>query len=273
MWLPDEELWFELYYHIMIAESRARGILLAKNTHVLEAFNKTFAGHFIQDHNGYETGPRAARQNNAFASKFNRMCPKLRARLHHCVFGKSGDTFVPDITLDMLHAYQNMKDALKQSGIGEESDYAEHLEEWCHLFANLPGTGHITAQHEQLTMAENDAAAVLISLSQESVESDGEDDVLETLENGADYNVIEDYSTSRMQYPSSPPNKHDMNWSPTEQCLLSSSTTSSHQSDNPMTPPRRQSSHPTNLDFHCDYARSVTPVYELDVTSLIASPD
>ncbi|KAH7396792.1 hypothetical protein DE146DRAFT_789439 [Phaeosphaeria sp. MPI-PUGE-AT-0046c] len=273
IWLPDEELWFELYYHIMIAESRARGILLPKNARVLEAFNKTFVGRIVQDHNDRESAPRTARQFNAFASKFNRMCPKLRARLKQCIFGKSGDIFVPDITLGMVSAYKDMKAALEESGIVEESDYAEHLSEWCHLFAHLPGTSHVTKQQKQLSMAEDDAAAVLISLSQDSVQSEGEDDVLKTSEVGADHKEFEDPSTPSIQYSNAPWNEHGMSWSPTKNLSVSSSTTPSHLFDDPVRFHHDRFFTTTNLDSQSGAKRSVTPVCELDIDSLIASPD
>lgn len=272
VWLPYEELWFELYFQLSIAESRMHGILLPKNARVLKAFNSTFVGHSIRDQNGNYTAPRAARQENAFASKFNRMCPNLRARLQQCTFGKSGDIFVPEISLEMLHAYRQMKIELEGRGIKEECVYSEHLQEWCHLFAHLPGTSHVTIQKKQLSMAEDDAAAVLISLSQEHAKSEGEDDVLKNSEDGADYKAPEDPSTSSMQYSTATWNKHDNVWSSTERPSFSSSTTSSQKSDTPVTPTHAYS-FANSMDSKYQYQRPTTPVCELDITSLIASPD
>jgi hypothetical protein len=174
MWLPDEELWFELYFNLSIAESRTRGILVPKTLQVLVAFNKTFVGKILQDSHGNDVGPRAARQSNAFASKFNRMCPHLRARLHQSVFGKSGDTFLPEITLDMLLSYKDMKINMEYKGITKESEYNEDLQEWLHLFSHLPTVNDFPdSSVDDLpgSSAEDDAAAVLISMATQPTNS------------------------------------------------------------------------------------------------------
>ena len=104
MWHEMEELWFELYFHLSIAESRKRGIMLPVTKVVRQAFNETFVGQVLQDKDGDDLDIRTERQSNAFASKFNRVCPLLRARLNNCVFGKSGDVFIPKITFEVSSA-------------------------------------------------------------------------------------------------------------------------------------------------------------------------
>lgn len=141
VWCEEEELWFELYYHLSIAESRARGLLLPKIKMISDAFNATFAGHTFGDQDGNEVEPRATRQVNAFGAKFKRMCPRLRSRLHQCVFGKSGDVFVPEITLDMLGRYREMKLQMSDMGVVEESAYSDDLGEWQSFFFNLSSIG------------------------------------------------------------------------------------------------------------------------------------
>jgi hypothetical protein len=179
VWLPIEELWFELYFHLSIAESRDRGFILPKTVNVLEAFNSTFVGRVVRDFKGEETLPRVERKPNAFASKFNRMCPELRARLGECTFRKSGDVCVPEITLEMVEKYEVMK---RELGIEKESVYAVQLEEWCRLFANLPGVGDDRGETEavvsvedrfgdgggktdEVSLAEDEAAAALVSMA------------------------------------------------------------------------------------------------------------
>lgn len=271
MWLPDEELWFELYFQLSIAESRMRGILLPKNLRVLAAFNSTFVGCVVRDQNGQETLSRAARQINAFASKFNRMCPELRARLKECTLGMSGDVFVPDITLDMLYAYRKVKVELEKNGSEEQCAISDHLQDWCRQFAQQADTGRSTTSKSNLSMAEDDAAAVLISLSQESAQSEGEDDMFETSSDDADHEEIEDPSNSSMRYFASW-NKQGDAWSSTEQASFSSSVTSVQQRDTPVTP-HNDYSFLSRLDSQCQYQREATPVCELDIASLIASPD
>ncbi|KAH8730735.1 hypothetical protein GQ44DRAFT_722985 [Phaeosphaeriaceae sp. PMI808] len=134
LWLPDEELWFELHFQLTIAESRVRGILLPKTSAVLQSFNETFVGRVIRDCHGFDTEPRVERNSNAFASKFNRMCPGLRARLNQSVFGRSGDSFVPGISVEMLEAYKRMKGDMERKGIENESAYSEHLGSGCISF-------------------------------------------------------------------------------------------------------------------------------------------
>jgi hypothetical protein len=183
MWLPDEELWFELYYQLSIAESRARGILLPKMIDILASFNQTFAGRILQDHHGRDTDPRAERQCNAFMSKFNRMCPQLRARLQQCVFAMSGDAFVPSISLKMLEAYKRMKMEMEVKGVAKESGYSEDLEEWRYLFSHLPDEESVDIQDEPLATEEANAAAVLVSMAlqpvrvQDTIRAEGEDPV------------------------------------------------------------------------------------------------
>jgi hypothetical protein len=174
MWLPDEELWFELYFQMSIGEARVRGMLLPKTLLILDAFNETFVGRVLEDSHGNDVGPRIERKSNAFASKLNRMCPQLRARLHQSVFGKSGDIYVPKITFEMLQAYKDMKSDM---GIDEESDYSHDLEEWVHLFSHLPSIDDFP-----VTSVEDDVAAALISMAAQSVNtqqsqnSEGEED-------------------------------------------------------------------------------------------------
>ncbi|KAF2830804.1 hypothetical protein CC86DRAFT_402813 [Ophiobolus disseminans] len=164
LWLEDEELWFELYYQLSIAESLVRGILLPKTTTILDAFNATFVGRTLTDHHGKPTEPRVERHSNAFASKLNRMCQLLRNRLVQCVFGKSGDIFVPVITLKMLHQYKAMKLDMQAKGVVEESAYANDLEHWTSLFSHLPSATDIDMQDTPTSTAEQDAAATLLSL-------------------------------------------------------------------------------------------------------------
>jgi hypothetical protein len=179
VWLPIEESWFELYFHLSIAESRRRGFILPKTTHVLTAFNDTFVGQVVRGLKGEDTQPRVERKPNAFAAKFNRMCPELRARLWQCTFGKSGDVYVPEITLEMVYEYEKMKE---EFGIEKESVYAGQLKEWCRLFANLPSIGDGGRKDESVpqvedrvgdgrgtsddvSLAEDEAAAVLVSMA------------------------------------------------------------------------------------------------------------
>jgi hypothetical protein len=142
IWLPDEEIWFELYYHLSIAMAQACGMLIPKSREVLKSFNSTFAPLADGSSDGEQLpGDRSA---NAFASKLNRMCINLRNRLLASVYNKSGDCFVPTITLDMLQGYKNMKLDLAMKGIYGESAYSDGLEEWKHFLSHLPGdTSHL----------------------------------------------------------------------------------------------------------------------------------
>jgi hypothetical protein len=101
MWHEQEELWFELYFQLSIAESRKSDFMLPATKAVREAFNETFFGKVLQDKEGNNLEPRVERQANAFASKFNRVCSLLKKQLDDCVFSRSGDVFVPKITLEV----------------------------------------------------------------------------------------------------------------------------------------------------------------------------
>lgn len=277
MWLPDEELWFELYFQLSIAESRARGILLPKTLLILNAFNQTFAGHILQDSHGNKIGPRVERNSNAFASKLNRMWPQLRSRLHQCVFGKSGDIFVPEITLEMLHAYKEMKTKMADKGIEKESQYSDDLTEWRHLFSHLPSIEDVP-----VPTVEDDAAAVLISMAtqpinaQQSQEIEGEQDSSPPSETPTDMIESEGPSKMPLQYSTPPQNKADKESSATPE-LFHTTFRSSCDPDGPLTPARTLSfsdndnSEPVSVGFLAP--RSTTPVRDLDIASLIASPD
>jgi hypothetical protein len=136
-WLPEEELWFELYYHLSIARALACGMLIPKSREVLKSFNATFAPLAQGSSDGEQIpGDRTA---NAFASKLNRMCINLRNRLAATVHHKSGDCFVPTITLKMLNDYKKMKLDLGMKGIYGESAYSDDLEEWKYFLSHIPG--------------------------------------------------------------------------------------------------------------------------------------
>ncbi|KAH6865671.1 hypothetical protein BKA58DRAFT_276898, partial [Alternaria rosae] len=138
LWYEAEELWFELYFQLSIVEARKRGIMLPGSRQVREAFNKTFVGKVIQGRADEDLPPRVQREGNAFASKFNRMYPLLRARLNGCVMGRSGDVFVPVITFGMMESYKVMKRNLAERGIEAESEYADGLQEWQWFLSNMP---------------------------------------------------------------------------------------------------------------------------------------
>lgn len=172
MWHDIEELWFELYFHLSTAESRARCFILPKLQLVMDAFNATFVGQVLEMKDGTFTEPRIARQLNAFASKFNRVQPELKARLTQCVFGKSGDTFVPNIQFPMLDHYHAMKADMAAKGIHGESADSTNLGDWQYFFSHLPSGDDISilaathAHEERVTKAkEEDAAVALMTLA------------------------------------------------------------------------------------------------------------
>ncbi|KAI4925522.1 hypothetical protein J4E85_007401 [Alternaria conjuncta] len=175
LWYEAEELWFELYFQLSIVEARKRGIMLPGSRQVREAFNKTFVGSVIKGRNGEDLPPRVEREGNAFASKFNRMFPALRARLNGCVLGRSGDVFVPVITFGMVERYRVMKESLAKRGIEAESEYADGLEEWRWFLSHLPDVKMEADVKEEevreMKAKELDAVVALISLANSSVDS------------------------------------------------------------------------------------------------------
>jgi hypothetical protein len=290
LWLPDEELWFELYFHLTIAESRGRGILLSRTQSILEAFNETFVDRTIQDHHGKDTAPRLERQANAFSSKFNRMCPELRARLQQCVFGKTGDVFVPRITLEMLRAYKRMKLDMAAKGIHEESVYPDNLQEWRHLFSHLPSMGDIAMQTgqqaelrpeieyevaiamvnmaQQSATVEHEVAFAMVNMANQSASKTAGKDGLFVPTISLTNCPVAKFSGSAFRYSTPPQKKHTVAGSKTPMPSLTASLSSSLRSDDPLTPPRN-----SLFSKHAKVARPATPSRELDITSLIASPD
>jgi len=176
LWYEAEELWFELYFQLSIVEARKRGIMLPGNRQVRDAFNKTFVGRVIKGRGGEDLEPRVEREGNAFASKFNRMFPALRARLNGCVLGRSGDVFVPVITFGMVERYRVMKGKLTERGIEAESEYADGLEEWQWFLSHLPDVEMEAVVKEEeeareMEAKEYDAVAALVSLANSPVDS------------------------------------------------------------------------------------------------------
>jgi hypothetical protein len=281
-WLPDEELWFELYYHLSIAESRTRGILLPKTLQVLQAFNQTFVGQILQDSHGKSMEPRVERHSNAFASKSNRMCPQLRERLNQCVFGKSGDVFVPVITMKMLRTYKQMKTGMEKKGIEKESAYAENLEVWQYLFSHLPSSNDVDVQDDPVTSVEDDAAAVLISMAAQSVNAhnpikiEGEEHVPSKLLRLTNYENLED-----MRDPATPfifPTQRTLvpTWSALPELSYTPSFTTSQRSDLLTTPGKSPIVSHSNIEFCHGLSKPsccASPSCWLDISTLIASPD
>ncbi|KAI4909542.1 hypothetical protein J4E90_008239 [Alternaria incomplexa] len=176
LWYEAEELWFELYFQLSIVEARKRGIMLPGSRQVREAFNITFVGSVIKGRNGEDLPPRVEREGNAFASKFNRMFPALRARLNSCVVGRSGDVCVPVITFGMMERYRVMKRNLAERGVEAESEYASGLEEWQWFLSHLPDVemqAVVKKEEEarEMKAKEFDAVAALVSLANSPVES------------------------------------------------------------------------------------------------------
>jgi hypothetical protein len=282
LWLYDEELWFELYYQVSIAESRTRGILLPKTLSILEAFNQTFVGQVIQDSHGDNTEPRIERQPNAFASKFNRVYPQLRARLNQCVFGKSGDVFVPKITFRVLQTYKQMKAKMDEKGIKKESAYSEKLEEWQHFFSHLPDYDDVEILDEPGSSVEDHAAAVLISMASQSfdgnetIKTEGEEDVRSSPLHLADHDESGITPASTTPLAITPQQKHAAAWPNTPELSYTPSYTSSQRSDGLVTPLCNSFfTVTTNYPIAAvpKLPRCATPKHELDVSSLIASPD
>jgi len=160
-----------------IVEARKRGIMLPGSRQMRDAFNKTFVGRVIKGRSGEDLPPRVEREGNAFASKFNRMFPALRARLNGCVLGRSGDVFVPVITFGMVERYRVMKESLVKRGIEAESEYADGLEEWRWFLSHLPDVKMeaIVKEEEvrEMEAKELDAVAALVSLANSPVDSGG----------------------------------------------------------------------------------------------------
>ncbi|RMZ74689.1 hect-domain-containing protein [Pyrenophora seminiperda CCB06] len=136
-WHPLEEIWMELYYQLSIVEAREREIQLPTPKQLRDAFNEIFVGRVLKDKYGGDLDPRSERHATAFGSKFNRMCPVLKARLSNCVSGKGGEGFLPGITFEMLQLYKAEKAALAEKGIKSDSEDADGMEEWQRVLSQL----------------------------------------------------------------------------------------------------------------------------------------
>ncbi|KAJ4324290.1 hypothetical protein N0V94_001348 [Neodidymelliopsis sp. IMI 364377] len=178
MWLPDEELWIELYYQLSIAEARKHGLTLPKAKTVGEAFMEFFAEHQLTDRHG-QVVTRTPRAQSAFGSKFNRVFHTLRERLVQSVVGQSGDEFIPNITEAMMDEFRNKKEELIQEGGDKVSGDSQ---EWRDFFANLASEndtdGEVTVEEVERpndsgigvkpAQEASDAAATLTQMASQS---------------------------------------------------------------------------------------------------------
>ncbi|KAJ4364827.1 hypothetical protein N0V95_000671 [Ascochyta clinopodiicola] len=178
VWLPDEEAWMELYFHLSIAETRKRGIRQPRIKDIWQAFLQFFGDRALTSKDG-EIVTRKPRTSSAFSAKFRRF-EELAERLRQCMRGKSGDLFMPDINDAMLERFKEMKEEMAAKGLKKESAYAgESLQDWLAFFSHLPTHGYIDdvetdGEEEQLEDSgvafgaveeDIDAAATLISLA------------------------------------------------------------------------------------------------------------
>ncbi|KAH7083080.1 hypothetical protein BKA63DRAFT_561268 [Paraphoma chrysanthemicola] len=263
MWLPDEELWFELYHQLSIAQARARGMLLPKAVDVLAAFNRTFACKVVKDAKGADV-MREERKSNAFTSKFNRMCPLLRARLAQCVFGKSGDVYVPEISMEMLREYKMMKSDMENKGVVKESRYSDDLEEWRYLFSHLPQEEQeegVDGLNCSFTSEEDDAAAALVSMASQPGR-------------GCETIKVEASITA----PTYAPDLHSYNIPSETPDISPASSLASSQHPTGLATPSRSCSFSGVEDVklvrtRVSLSRCITPIRDIDVASLIMSPD
>ena len=136
-WHELEELWMELYYHFSIAEARKRSIQLPTPKRLRNAFNAMFEGRVLQHRHGGDLEPRSKRHATAFGSKFNRMFPVLKGRLHGCVDGKGAEIFMPEITFGMLLPFEEKKVEMADKGIKTDSEDVDDMEEWQHFLTHL----------------------------------------------------------------------------------------------------------------------------------------
>ena len=127
----------ELYYHLSLAEARKRSIQLPTPKQLRNAFNVMFEGRVLEHRHGGDLEPRSKRHATAFGSKFNRMFPALKAKLHDCVTGKRAENFMPEITFGMLLQFKEKKAEMADKGIKSDSDDADDIEEWQHFLAHL----------------------------------------------------------------------------------------------------------------------------------------
>ncbi|KZM26044.1 hypothetical protein ST47_g2795 [Ascochyta rabiei] len=142
VWVPDEEAWIELYFHLSIAETRKHGIRLPMTKDVWQAFLQFFGDRELTGKYG-EVVTRKPRTNSAFSAKFRRF-EELAERLEQCMRGKSGDLFMPNMTETMLDRFKEMKGGMEAKGLKKESAYAgQDLQDWLAFFSHLPTEGDV----------------------------------------------------------------------------------------------------------------------------------
>lgn len=163
-WTDIEEAWFELFYHLSIAEASKRTIAMPLVAAMMNAFNDTFVG---QSLDGGENVFKP-RELGSFNGKCWRMCPDLRARLSDFTLEDEGELFVPKITFPMMLEFKEKKDSLVAKGIEGESASSKSLEDWEDVLENLAAEndGQGQAPEKEYTDDEHAAAEALLMLSQ-----------------------------------------------------------------------------------------------------------
>ncbi|KAF1923165.1 uncharacterized protein M421DRAFT_332058 [Didymella exigua CBS 183.55] len=132
-WLPDEELWLEMYCHLSIAETNRRAIDLPAKNDVGEEFLRFFEGRKLEDQHGGAV-KRERRTLSSVTGKFGRSFPYLRECLAQAVVGMSGHVFTPSITGEEIDRFKTFKAEILEKGIRTEMVGFVNSPEWRAFF-------------------------------------------------------------------------------------------------------------------------------------------
>ena len=164
IWHPDEDLFLELFWQLLIVAAQERKIIKPPLTEIRKSFNDFFKGRILQDKNGKDLPPRSIRLQDPFKAKMCRTAESLKYRFDACIKDKKGpfEHYIPHITTRMLSEYRTLKQSMISRSIASDVALKEamfpnsttpnnslrsttdkeerdrHLQAWLHFYSNIP---------------------------------------------------------------------------------------------------------------------------------------
>ncbi|KAF2260550.1 hypothetical protein CC78DRAFT_547391 [Lojkania enalia] len=155
MWHPDEALFCELYFNMLIAKGRKTAIEVPKGIRMFEDFNGYFVNRILKDKDGNDLPPRTRRNHSSISSKMTRVCEQLKPRLDEVMKDKEDayirESYRPKITGPMLAEFCEFKVEL---GLEDREACDPELEKWMMEFIEMEGASDMQCVIENKVVIE-----------------------------------------------------------------------------------------------------------------------
>ncbi|KAF2706303.1 hypothetical protein K504DRAFT_332954, partial [Pleomassaria siparia CBS 279.74] len=146
-WHRDEELWIELFHHLLVIAALDRNIARLTTTDVMHAFNDFFVDRVLKDKNGADLPPRDVREKDAFKAKIGRLATTTRWRVNGLIeinleyknLGRGApQEYIPAITSSMLEHFKKTAEFMQSRKMTTERQDSKDLEHWISFLRKLP---------------------------------------------------------------------------------------------------------------------------------------